>query len=80
MGMTITEKILAVHANLDRVRPGDMIMAKVDMALGNDITAPIAIEVFEEAGVGKVFDRTGSLLSPTISPRTRTSRALSSAS
>ncbi|MDP2895437.1 MAG: 3-isopropylmalate dehydratase large subunit [bacterium] len=57
MGMTITEKILAVHANLDRLRPGDMIMARVDIALGNDITAPIAIEVFEEAGVGKVFDR-----------------------
>jgi 3-isopropylmalate/(R)-2-methylmalate dehydratase large subunit len=57
MGMTITEKILAVHANLDRVVPGDMIMARVDMALGNDITAPMAIEEFERAGVTKVFDR-----------------------
>jgi 3-isopropylmalate/(R)-2-methylmalate dehydratase large subunit len=57
MGMTITEKILAAHAGRDRVSPGEMIMAEVDVALGNDITAPIAIEVFERAGVSEVFDR-----------------------
>jgi len=56
MGMTITEKILGAHADIDRVAAGDMIMATVDIALGNDITAPIAIEVFEKTGVEKVFD------------------------
>ncbi|MBA4423616.1 MAG: 3-isopropylmalate dehydratase large subunit, partial [Syntrophus sp. (in: bacteria)] len=57
MGMTITEKILSRHAELDEVRPGMLINAKVDIALGNDITAPIAIDVFRKAGGGKVFDR-----------------------
>jgi len=56
MGMTITEKILAAHAGLDEVRPGEFVMAKVDMALGNDVTAPLAIEVFEAAGASEVFD------------------------
>ncbi|MBN1571660.1 MAG: 3-isopropylmalate dehydratase large subunit [Deltaproteobacteria bacterium] len=55
--MTITEKILASHAGVEKVVPGDLIMAKVDLALGNDITAPIAIDVFEEAGAKEVFDR-----------------------
>jgi len=57
MGMTITEKILAAHADKDRVSPGEMVMARVDMALGNDITAPIAIEIFEKTDVRDVFDR-----------------------
>ncbi len=57
MGMTITEKILAAHCDRERVAPGEMIMARVDIALGNDITAPIAIKVFEETGVADVFDR-----------------------
>ncbi len=57
MGMTITEKILAAHAGLDEVEPGQLINAKVDIALGNDITAPIAIKEFREAGARKVFDR-----------------------
>jgi len=57
MGMTITEKILAAHADKDRVSPGEMVMARVDMALGNDITAPIAIEIFEKTDVRGVFDR-----------------------
>ena len=56
MSMTITEKLLAGHANLDRVSPGDLIEARVDMALANDITAPLAIKVFEEIGARKVFD------------------------
>jgi 3-isopropylmalate/(R)-2-methylmalate dehydratase large subunit len=56
MGMTITEKILAAHADRDQLAPGEMIMARVDIALGNDITAPIAIEVFEGTGVETVFD------------------------
>lgn len=56
MPMTMTEKILAAHAGLERVSPGDLIEAKVDVALANDITAPLAIKVFDEIGVGKVFD------------------------
>lgn len=55
--MTITEKILAAHAGLDWVEPGQLINAKVDIALGNDITAPIAIREFRRAGAAKVFDR-----------------------
>ena len=57
MGMTITEKILAAHSDLERVGPGDLIQAKVDLALANDITAPLAIAVFDEIGVKSVFDR-----------------------
>jgi len=57
VGMTITEKIIAFHADRDRVSPGEMVMARVDLALGNDITAPIAIELFEKAGAEEVFDR-----------------------
>jgi 3-isopropylmalate/(R)-2-methylmalate dehydratase large subunit len=56
MGMTITEKILAVHAKLDKVAPGDLIQVQVDMALANDITAPLAIKVFHETGRDHVFD------------------------
>jgi 3-isopropylmalate/(R)-2-methylmalate dehydratase large subunit len=55
--MTITEKILAAHAGLERVSPGDMIEVKVDLALANDITAPLAIKTFREIGVKKVFHR-----------------------
>ena len=57
MGMTITEKILARHAGVDRVKPGELINAKVDIALGNDITAPIAIDQFEKSGAKAVFDK-----------------------
>ncbi len=55
--MTITEKILAAHSNKDEVVPGEIIMADVDIALANDVTAPIAIKEFREAGGKKVFDR-----------------------
>ena len=58
MGMTITEKILAAHANLHDVCPGMLINARVDIALGNDITAPIAIEEFQKAEGKRVFDQT----------------------
>lgn len=57
MAMTITEKILAVHSGKDVVFPGDLIMAKVDLILANDITAPIAIKEFKKIGVKKVFDK-----------------------
>ncbi len=64
MGMTLTEKILAAHAGLDRVGPGDLINAKVDIALGNDITAPISIEQFHKVGAEKVFDKSRVILVP----------------
>ncbi|MEF9971590.1 MAG: 3-isopropylmalate dehydratase large subunit [Oscillospiraceae bacterium] len=50
MGMTMTQKILAAHAGLPSVFPGQLIMAKLDLVLGNDITAPVAINEFEKAG------------------------------
>ena len=55
--MTMTEKILAAHAGKKTVAPGDLIDAKIDLALGNDITAPLAIQAFNEIGVKKVFHR-----------------------
>ncbi|MGB9660957.1 MAG: 3-isopropylmalate dehydratase large subunit, partial [Moorellaceae bacterium] len=56
MGMTVTEKILAAHAGVDKVEPGQLINARIDLALGNDITAPLAIREFRQLGVEKVFD------------------------
>jgi len=56
MGSTITEKILARAAGRDEVHAGDIIEAQVDLALANDITAPLAIAEFEKAGFTKVFD------------------------
>jgi 3-isopropylmalate/(R)-2-methylmalate dehydratase large subunit len=56
MGQTITEKILARAAGEDEVRAGDIVEAKVDLALANDITAPLAIAEFENAGFDTVFD------------------------
>src|SRR5919198_1316059 len=55
-GMTITEKILARAARLDAVRPGDLIMADVDLAMGNDVTAPVAIARFRELDMPYVWD------------------------
>ena len=55
--MTMTEKILASHAGLDTVSPGQLIQARLDMTLANDITAPIAIREFARLGVDKVWDR-----------------------
>lgn len=56
MAMTITEKILARAAGRDSVVPGELIMARVDFCLGNDITAPVAVDEFEKAGFERVFD------------------------
>ncbi|MBM4271520.1 MAG: 3-isopropylmalate dehydratase large subunit [Deltaproteobacteria bacterium] len=64
MGMTITEKILCKHTDLEEVHPGMLINAKVDIALGNDITAPIAINEFRKAGGTRVFDRDKVVLVP----------------
>ena len=55
--MTITEKIFAAHAGLDEVKAGDLITAKVDITLANDITGPVAIKEFKKIGVDKVFDK-----------------------
>lgn len=54
--MNITEKILAAHAGLESVKPGDLITAKVDLTLANDITGPVAVKEFEKTGAIKVFD------------------------
>lgn len=55
--MTLTEKILAAHCGKKRVSPGEFINARVDFALGNDITAPLAIDELKKAGIKKVFNR-----------------------
>lgn len=57
MGMTVTEKILADHAGLEAVRPGDLIEVRVDAAFAHDVTAPLAIETFYRIGVSGVYDR-----------------------
>lgn len=56
MGMTMTQKILADHAGLESVKAGQLINARLDMVLANDITAPVAINEFEKAGFESVFD------------------------
>jgi 3-isopropylmalate/(R)-2-methylmalate dehydratase large subunit len=55
--MTVTEKILAAHAGREEVVPGELINARVDFLLANDITAPIAISEFKKIGAADVFDR-----------------------
>ena len=57
MGMTMTQKILAAHAGLDSVEAGQLITAKLDLVLANDITGPVSINEFEKAGFSKVFDK-----------------------
>lgn len=56
MAMTMTQKILAAHAGLESVRAGQLISAKLDLVLGNDVTAPVAIQEFQKFGFDKVFD------------------------
>lgn len=57
MGQTITQKILAAHCGRESVEPGELINARLDLVLGNDITAPIAIQEFEKIGAATVFDK-----------------------
>ncbi len=57
MGMTMSQKILAAHAGLDSVAAGQLISAKLDIVLGNDITTPVAVNEFKKAGFDKVFDK-----------------------
>lgn len=56
MAMTMTQKILAKHAGKDSVKAGELITARLDLVLGNDITSPLAIQEFEKIGLNKVFD------------------------
>ena len=56
MAMTMTQKILAAHAGLSEVKPGQLIEAKLDLVLGNDITSPVAIREFKKFGCDCVFD------------------------
>lgn len=64
MGMTITEKIIAAHSGHQEVSAGQFVYADVDICLGNDITAPIAIEQFEKLGINKVFNPDNIVLVP----------------
>ena len=57
MGMTLTQKILAAHAGLESVTAGQLISAKLDIVLGNDITTPVAVNEFKKARFDKVFDK-----------------------
>lgn len=57
MGMTMTQKILAAHAGLEKVEAGQLIKCKLDMVLGNDVTTPVAIKEFQKAGFDSVFDK-----------------------
>ena len=57
MGMTMTQKILAAHAGLERVHAGELIEAELDMVLGNDVTAPVAIKELSKFKDNKVFDK-----------------------
>lgn len=58
MGMTMTQKILAAHAGLKSVQAGQLINAKLDMVLGNDVTSPVAINEMSKFGKNSVFDKT----------------------
>jgi 3-isopropylmalate/(R)-2-methylmalate dehydratase large subunit len=64
MGYTIAEKILLAHTDKKDIKPGEFIEARIDLALGNDITAPLAIEEFRKSGFKKVFDKKRIVLVP----------------
>lgn len=57
MAMTMTQKILAAHAGLSEVKAGQLIMADLDLVLGNDITTPVAVNEFRKMGFDQVFDK-----------------------
>ena len=57
MGMTMTQKILAAHAGLEKVSAGQLIKVNLDLVLGNDVTAPVAIKEMEKLNTNKVFDK-----------------------
>ena len=57
MGMTMSQKILAAHAGLDKVEAGQLILVNLDRVLGNDVTSPVAIKEFNKMGIDSVFDK-----------------------
>ncbi|ACL69841.1 3-isopropylmalate dehydratase large subunit [Halothermothrix orenii] len=57
MGMTMIEKIIAAHTNRDKVKPGDIVNARIDFVLGNDVTTPVAVKEFNKIGIDEVFDQ-----------------------
>ncbi len=57
MSMTMTQKILAAHAGLEKVEAGQLILVDLDRVLGNDITSPVAIREFEKIGATEVYDK-----------------------
>lgn len=64
MGMTISQKILAAHAGREQVEAGELLNCKVDVILGNDITAPVAIAEFNRLGLQEVFEQSSIVLVP----------------
>lgn len=56
MGMTLTEKILANRAEMKEIKPGDLIIVEIDIAMATDISSPLTIKIFKEMGAEKVFD------------------------
>jgi len=64
MGMTVSQKILAAHAGKGFVAPGELINCKLDVVLGNDVTAPVAISEFAKLGINQVFDQEKIVLVP----------------
>lgn len=64
MGMTISQKILAAHAGRDHIEPGELINCGLDLVLGNDVTAPVAIAEFSKLGLNRVFDQERVVLVP----------------
>ena len=64
MGMTMVEKIIAAHADRQEVTTGEIVEARVDMVLGNDVTSPVAIDEFNKIGIDEVFDKERVILVP----------------
>jgi 3-isopropylmalate/(R)-2-methylmalate dehydratase large subunit len=62
--MTITEKIMAAHAGVERVNPGELISARIDIVMGHDLSTPLSIHEMERIGAAKVFDREKIVLIP----------------
>lgn len=57
MGMTMTQKIIADHVGTDSVKVGELVEARLDLCMSNDITSPVSADIFEQAGFEKVFDK-----------------------
>lgn len=57
MGMTMTQKIIADHVGADSVKAGELVEARLDLCMSNDITSPVSADIFEQAGFEKVFDK-----------------------